>query len=774
MIIKASRLHKDQSGVVSIVISIIIMVILSLIAISFARIMRQEQQQAYERQLHTQAYYAAESAVNDVRREINQNLLTRQVHGLALGFEGWKLSNEPAVELTVQNAQFDGAIAFCGNNILALGFPSEDTNKGAVYIYKRLRDYEWHQIFKIGDNLTSANTDIDHEASNVNTIGMELVSSLSGNSNPTAASRLGTSLDCDSEGNLAVGDIAPGGGVHIFKRQQPTAPGGDNWRSSFKIDTPISPYNSNLWFGNAVSFLGNDTILVGEGKTLHAITEHNEIHMYKKDSSVNSWNKQTTTSTNNPGFILGSASVYSIVTNDHHVFVSTGDYIYVLTKDNNGWKQPDIGDTQDVGAFQYGRLALNGNFDYDRLVLAAVPRGTAPVTVYRYDTDLEAWKGAEEDAIADATNVDIAFIDEFSLAYAVSRPDPDQSGQQQAAVFRYTHFQPISELNLIEGQEDCRVNSGPLSEPFFDDGETVEYTCVFIDTRPDVLSYDSISTERSLVVHLQPVSADDGTDKPLSDLYIWWEAQESPTNPGPSFSSGSPTFPFPTRADWNKPGSPSRRQAPVLRVQLIPLPGSSYHRATLREQTKTFFLYPSTDNGDAVFWPDSSTTPTTPATASGEIIGGNCSSANPQSRFHPGSMDNDPDGDGVLPKRVCGVRIRSIDKVSSPSDINTYVLRILSMYEPSSITVEGYNGTERVVFKDIQVVVDATARAGHILRRIQERLPLIYIYDYPEYVLDIADDLCKNLESEPKQITYGQVGGVEVAGINSCKLSYPN
>jgi Tfp pilus assembly protein PilX len=64
------RMHKNtlknnQQGLVSFVVTIIIMLILSLIVIGFARLSRREQRQALDRQLSTQAFYAAEAGVND-------------------------------------------------------------------------------------------------------------------------------------------------------------------------------------------------------------------------------------------------------------------------------------------------------------------------------------------------------------------------------------------------------------------------------------------------------------------------------------------------------------------------------------------------------------------------------------------------------------------------------------------------------------------------------------------------------------------------------------
>ena len=153
-----------------------------------------------------------------------------------------------------------------------------------------------------------------------------------------------------------------------------------------------------------------------------------------------------------------------------------------------------------------------------------------------------------------------------------------------------------------------------------------------------------------------------------------------------------------------------------MRFQLIPMLNPEYNRTLLRQHTKTFFLHPSTDDhmevSPAVFWPDSDPLNILDATPSGEVIKGYCSKAK---QMYPGSDDNTVGG--VFSKRHCGVRITGLDHHTT--DYQTYILRLLSLYSPSSIIVEGFSGPDRVVFRDIQVVIDATARAGHILRRIQ-------------------------------------------------------
>jgi hypothetical protein len=69
-----SRQHtKNEQGMAAIIITIIIMIILTLVVIGFAQITRRQQRQVLDRQLNTQAYYAAETAVNDAATAIASN-----------------------------------------------------------------------------------------------------------------------------------------------------------------------------------------------------------------------------------------------------------------------------------------------------------------------------------------------------------------------------------------------------------------------------------------------------------------------------------------------------------------------------------------------------------------------------------------------------------------------------------------------------------------------------------------------------------------------------
>lgn len=62
---RQNRLGQSQQGMVSIIVTMIIMIVITIIVIGFAQISRREQSSALDRQLSSQAFYAAESGIND-------------------------------------------------------------------------------------------------------------------------------------------------------------------------------------------------------------------------------------------------------------------------------------------------------------------------------------------------------------------------------------------------------------------------------------------------------------------------------------------------------------------------------------------------------------------------------------------------------------------------------------------------------------------------------------------------------------------------------------
>ena len=59
-----------EAGFASIVIALILIIVLALLTVGFAQLARREQRNALDKQLASQAYYAAESGVNDIVKDI--------------------------------------------------------------------------------------------------------------------------------------------------------------------------------------------------------------------------------------------------------------------------------------------------------------------------------------------------------------------------------------------------------------------------------------------------------------------------------------------------------------------------------------------------------------------------------------------------------------------------------------------------------------------------------------------------------------------------------
>ncbi len=74
MTIKKS-LNNNQKGFVSIIVTMIMLIVLTLIVLGFAQRARREQRSALDRQLSTQAFYAAESGINDFMNAINNGII---------------------------------------------------------------------------------------------------------------------------------------------------------------------------------------------------------------------------------------------------------------------------------------------------------------------------------------------------------------------------------------------------------------------------------------------------------------------------------------------------------------------------------------------------------------------------------------------------------------------------------------------------------------------------------------------------------------------------
>jgi hypothetical protein len=67
---KVQKVKVDERGFASLVVAFIFIIIMSLVTVGFAQLARHEQQNSLDKQLAHQAYYAAESGLNEIRSEL--------------------------------------------------------------------------------------------------------------------------------------------------------------------------------------------------------------------------------------------------------------------------------------------------------------------------------------------------------------------------------------------------------------------------------------------------------------------------------------------------------------------------------------------------------------------------------------------------------------------------------------------------------------------------------------------------------------------------------
>lgn len=68
-----SRTKLGQRGMASFIVVIVLMLIISLVTLGFAKVIRRQQRQVLDRNLNTQAFYAAESGINLAQKVLTQN-----------------------------------------------------------------------------------------------------------------------------------------------------------------------------------------------------------------------------------------------------------------------------------------------------------------------------------------------------------------------------------------------------------------------------------------------------------------------------------------------------------------------------------------------------------------------------------------------------------------------------------------------------------------------------------------------------------------------------
>jgi len=180
---------------------------------------------------------------------------------------------------------------------------------------------------------------------------------------------------------------------------------------------------------------------------------------------------------------------------------------------------------------------------------------------------------------------------------------------------------------------------------------------------------------------------------------------------------------------WSSQGYPA-----YLRVQLYGYPEGNFGRAKMDQQTHTIFLVPNTSSNAAAV---GSTTPVNFETVDPRgtdqnkinLVGVKCSDTPPN-----------------LPVGTYACTARLELPTGQPSTSNNYYLRVTPVYSSTHFRLQLFQGSNVVNFSGVEPLIDSTGRASDVFRRVQSRVRLDNLNNLPEYNVESAGDICKNMQ----------------------------
>lgn len=222
----------------------------------------------------------------------------------------------------------------------------------------------------------------------------------------------------------------------------------------------------------------------------------------------------------------------------------------------------------------------------------------------------------------------------------------------------------------------------------------VKVTCMLVSTEINSLYYMAVTESSPTVVPI--ISA----GQPISQITLKWENKDGST--ATNCLGGG----FSARTSWNCGFG-------VLRTDLAPTPTGDVNAIAM----STFFnplKKPSVDQNSA---------PAVSYGSRGGLVSGYCADAG-------GSK--------------CMAKITNLGGL-------TYYMNLRSIYKDSAVTITGQDAAGNDVKLIGQAVIDVTAKAQDVLRRIQVRVPLESRASstIPAYAIQSKDSICKRFSVEP-------------------------
>lgn len=259
------------------------------------------------------------------------------------------------------------------------------------------------------------------------------------------------------------------------------------------------------------------------------------------------------------------------------------------------------------------------------------------------------------------------------------------------------------------------------------------YTCLSVNINsPDYIS--SASAGKSDFIPLTPEIGKD-----FDQVKVSWHLTSNstgtdgdgvPARYAPDFSLPQVTGGVPANS-WTAQGYPA-----YLRVEVYGYANGSFDRTKIDDRTRTIFLVPNAS---------------TNAAAVDEFTPVNLGLADPRGLDQPKTGVQGVKCNGTPPSvpigtYACAATLELPTDPTLRGSNNHYFVRITPLYGSTHFKLALEQAGVAVNFGGVQPIIDVTGRAGDVFRRVQARVRLDSIGDVPEYTVESADTICKNMQ----------------------------
>jgi hypothetical protein len=248
---------------------------------------------------------------------------------------------------------------------------------------------------------------------------------------------------------------------------------------------------------------------------------------------------------------------------------------------------------------------------------------------------------------------------------------------------------PVPEKTACEPTSPSYPETFNSSGTFGSTNTNISVTCLLVRSNLESLYYPNVNQTKSTIV---PAISNSGN---FNKLVLRWDNKDNIANP----SAGCTSNNLPSTSNWNCGYG-------ILRVDLAAPPPAAVQAMT------TFFIPRNNPGVTSIAF--------NPAGSGGGVINGNCDDTE------------------------CTAEITGLNG-------NSYYLRLLSVYKDASVTIEAQTTAGANVRLSGQVIVDATGKAGDVLRRVQVRLPVggQSTANMPNFAIESNGSLCKRFIAAP-------------------------